>query len=108
LVNVTVVHTGPPGGAGLMSAICPLKSCTVCEIVMTLPPIVIEPFRVEPALGATVYVTIPFPVPLAPEVTVIHELLLVAVHAHPVPQVTLTMRPVPPAAASAFSSGLIE
>jgi hypothetical protein len=35
------------------------------------------------------------PLPLAPDVTVIHESLLVAVHAQPLPAVTATL-PVPP------------
>jgi hypothetical protein len=39
---------------------------------------------------------VPLPLPLAPAVTVIHETLLVAVHAQPVPAVTVTL-PVPPA-----------
>ena len=39
--------------------------------------------------------TVPFPVPLAPDVTVIHDTLLTAVHAQPLPAVTVTL-PDPP------------
>lgn len=38
----------------------------------------------------TEYPTVPFPEPLAPEVTVIQDAELDAVHAHPVVVVTLT------------------
>ena len=37
---------------------------------------------------ATVYATVPFPLPDAPEVTVIHGTSLVAVHGQPDPAVT--------------------
>ena len=39
--------------------------------------------------------TVPFPVPLAPDVTVIHDALLTAVHPQPLPAVTVTL-PDPP------------
>ena len=40
-------------------------------------------------LGATVKLTCPLAVPSAPEVTVIHDALLAAVHAHPLEVVTV-------------------
>jgi hypothetical protein len=43
-------------------------------------------------------VTEPLPLPVAPALIVIHAALLVAVHAHPVAAVTLTVPPVTPAA----------
>jgi hypothetical protein len=46
--------------------------------------------------AATLYATLPLPLPVAPLVIVIHDALLVALHEHPVPAVTLT---VPEAAA---------
>ena len=58
---------------------------------------VMVPAREAPVLACTVYVTDPFPVTLAPEVTEIHEALLTAVHAQLEPVVTLT-EPVPPIA----------
>ncbi len=55
-----------------------------CDTVNVRPAIVSVPVRVElPVLGATLKLTFPFPLPLAPEVTVIHDALLVAVHAQP-------------------------
>jgi len=51
------------------------------------------------ALAVTLYVTVPFALPLAPAVTVSHAALLVAVHAQPVAAVTLT-EPVPVGAGS--------
>jgi hypothetical protein len=38
------------------------------------------PVRCAPVFAATLNATVPLPVPLAPEVMVIHEALLVAVH----------------------------
>jgi hypothetical protein len=66
-----------------------------------------EPFRDEvlllaPALNDTV----PLPLPLAPPVTVSHEVLLEAVHAHPEPAVTVTVV-LPPVAASDADAGAI-
>ena len=55
-----------------------------CDTVNVRPAMVSVPVRVElPVLGATLKLTFPFPLPLAPEVTVIHDALLVAVHAQP-------------------------
>ena len=55
-------------------------------------------------LAATVYVTVPFPLPLLPPVTVIQLSLLVAVQLQPLPAVTLTLAP-PPAAATVWLVG---
>jgi len=44
-----------------------------------------------PVFAGNVRRTCPFPVPVAPEATVIHDALLVAVHAQPAPAVTLTV-----------------
>jgi hypothetical protein len=42
------------------------------------PPIVIVPVRESPVLAATLYVTVPFPVPVPPDAMVIHGALVVA------------------------------
>jgi len=47
---------------------------------------------------------VPFPVPGEPEVMLIHAALLMAVHAHPVPAVTLTL-PDPPEEETVLSAG---
>jgi hypothetical protein len=69
--------------------------------VNVVPAIVIVPlWALVPVLAAALKATVPLPVPLAPEVTVSQDvLLLTAVHAHAAPAVTATL-PVPPAAPS--------
>jgi hypothetical protein len=57
-------------------------------------------------LAATLNATAPLPVPVAPDVTVIHVALLTAVHAHVACVVTFTV-PVPPAASTAWLVGAI-
>jgi hypothetical protein len=52
--------------------------------------IVNVPLRAAPVFAAMLKPTGPLPVPAAPEVTVIHATLLVAVHAHVAPLVTVT------------------
>ena len=55
------------------------------------------PVRLSPVLfAATLNVTVPFPLPLAPPVTVIQFAWLVAVHGHPVAVTTDTRPFVPP------------
>jgi hypothetical protein len=66
-----------------------------CVTVNVWPAIVSVPDREPPTFGRTRYATRPSPVPDAPDVTVIHEALLVAVHAHVFVVLTST-EPVPP------------
>ena len=62
------------------------------------------PLREVPVvLAATLNVTEPMPDPLAPAVTVIQDVVVVAVHEHDVPEVTLSVRLV----ASASTSKLV-
>ena len=68
------------------------------------PAIVIVPERPGPLVEATVKFTLPFPLPLEPDVTLIHGCALVAVHAHPSPAVTVT-EPFPPDEATDCESG---
>ena len=53
-----------------------LSSCSTSAV---LPATVSVPFRFSPLFCATLNLTVPLPVPLAPEVMVIHVALLVAV-----------------------------
>ncbi len=72
------------------------------------PAIVRVPEREAlPVLEATLYITVPLPEPLAPDVTVIQLALLVAVQAHPDPADTV-MFVVPPLAANEPLVGVIE
>ena len=50
------------------------------------------PLREVPVLAATLNVTEPMPDPLAPAVTVIQDVVVVAVQEHDVPDVTLSVR----------------
>jgi hypothetical protein len=60
--------------------------------VKVLPPIVTVPVReLLPVLAATLSCTVPLPEPVAPEVTLIHEALLVADQLHPLVAVTPTL-----------------
>ena len=57
-----------------------------------VPAIVSDPSRLHVVvLAATSNVTDPLPDPVAPLVTVIHALLLAAVHGHPVATVTVLL-----------------
>ena len=90
-------ETGGGGGA----------AAAVCVTVNAWPAIVRVPERGPPGLAATLNVTGPSPLPLAPEVTVTHAGPLPAVQAQPLPADTATV-PVPPAAAIEELVGLIE
>jgi hypothetical protein len=60
--------------------------------VNTCPAIVSVPVREDVAVfAATLYPTVPLPLPLAPELMVSQVTLLVAVHAQPAATVTLTV-----------------
>ena len=54
------------------------------------PAIVIVPERAGPVVAATLNVTVPFPLSLVPDLSVIHETLLFAVQLHPLAAVTET------------------
>ena len=68
-----------------------------CVTVKVLVPIVTVPVREPvPAFDATLSATVSVPTPAAPAVTVIHALLLTAVHAHAAAPLTFTVT-LPPA-----------
>ena len=78
-----------------------------CVTVKVLPAIVRVPVRlVVPVFAAAAMVTVPFPVPAAPAVTVIHAALLTAVHTQPAAALTVVPA-VPPAAGSDWLVGEI-
>jgi hypothetical protein len=75
--------------------------------VNVCPAIDTDPVRcVVAVLAATRMVDVPFPEPLPPAVTEIHDAPPVAVHAQPFPAVTVTVD-VSPAAATVLLAGLI-
>ena len=72
----------------VLGAPCVAAACVNVKVRVA---IVTVPVRTAPVFAATVRRTCPFPVPGEPEATVIHDALLVAVHAQPAPAVTLTV-----------------
>ena len=78
-----------------------------CSTLALRPAIVSVPVRFLPSFLATVSLTVPSPVPLAPAVMVIHDSLELAVHMQ-VPPVDTLMVPVPPATFIFTVSGEIE
>jgi hypothetical protein len=116
-----VVHAQPAGAVTAIVFVEPagpsdatvgeivyVHGAPACVTVIVCPAIVIVPVRLlVSALAATLYDTLPFPVPLAPAVIVIHGALLAAVHAHdPAFAVTATV-PAPPAAVGELAVGEI-
>ena len=71
------------------------------------PATVSVPDRWPPVVDAALKPTVPGPEPLAPDVTVSQEALLVAVHEHP-PAVATSMLPVPPLDGTSVLVGVIE
>ena len=72
------------------------------------PAMVSVPLRAPPVLAATLNPTDPLPLPLAPDVMLIQEALVAAVHAHPLLVVTATGAPAPLAAPTDWLRGVIE
>jgi hypothetical protein len=75
-----------------------------CVTLTTVPAIVSDPSRLHVVvLAATSNVTVPFPDPVAPLVSVIHALLLTAVHGQPADTATLLL----PVLAAAWNDWLV-
>jgi hypothetical protein len=74
--------------------------------VNVCPPMVIVAVLAAVVFASAENCTVPFPVPVAPDVTLSHCALLAAVHVQPGPAVTATV-PVPPPAAMLVLSGTI-
>jgi hypothetical protein len=106
---VTAMVAEPPDAITLtvVGAIVELQGAPAWVTVKVLPPIVSVPVRVVVVvLAATAYDTVPVPLPDAPALIVIHASLLVAVQAHPVAAVTVTV-PDEPAATALADAGAI-
>jgi hypothetical protein len=85
-----------------------LHGAAPCVTVIVCPAIVIVPVRLLiSVLGATVYDTLPLPLPLAPAVIVIHEALLTAVHGQDPKLADTVTVPVPPAYVGELAVGAI-
>jgi hypothetical protein len=66
-------------------------AAAACVTVNVCPATVIVPVRDAPVFAAMLNPTVPVPVPLAPDVTVIHGALLVAFHVQVLAVVTVTL-----------------
>jgi hypothetical protein len=106
-VTFTVFLAPPAGTLWLGGDGSPIVHPLAWLTVNIWPPIVNVPDRAMLAVAAALYCTVPPPLPLAPDVTVSQDALLVAVHGHPAPVVTVTL-PVPPAAGTLALVGAIE
>ena len=97
------VHAEPrlPSARSKSSATGTLATVTVCP-----PTDTVATRAVVAALTAALYATVPFPLPLPPDVMVSQPALLLAAHAQPAGAVTLT-DPDPPAVASVWLFGEI-
>lgn len=111
VVVVTDVDPEPPAGltltvAGFNEYWQPVLAAWVT--VKVRPAIDKVPLRCDELVdGATVNATLPFPLPLDPDVIVIHAALLCAVQLQPAALVTAD-DPVPPAATTDWVVGVIE
>mgnify|MGYP001169991032 CR=1 FL=1 len=82
LARMEIAEHGRKPGEQLVPLPC--MHCEHPPCVKVCPATVIVPLRVNVlALLPAVYATVPFPLPLLPEVIVAQPTLLVAVHAHP-------------------------
>ena len=102
VVPVTVTLTALPAATTLVLVDDSVNATQVAAAWVTVnvtPAIVTVPVReLAVVLVATLRDTVPLPVPLAPDVTLIHDALLVADRAQPVVPVTVTLTPPPTAA----------
>ena len=71
------------------------------------PAIVSVPLRAAPVLAVTLNSTDPLPLPIAPDVRLIHDALVAAVHPHPLLVDTATGLPAPAVAATDWLVGVI-
>lgn len=113
---LTAVHEHPAGAETLVVLDSPaaaairlvgdsvnVQPTPACVTVNGCPAIVIVPLRgVVAVFAEMLYPTVPLPEPLDPLETAIHEALLAAVHAQPVPAVTVTLPVVAVAATDRF------
>jgi hypothetical protein len=75
-----------------------------CVTVTRCPATITLPTRRSPLLGATVKLTVPFPLPLVAEVGESQVTSVPAVHAHSLSVATLTV-PAPPSAPTSWFEG---
>ena len=84
------------GGTLMVKRLSVNTQLVACCTENVCPAIVSDPLLTLAWFSATENVTEPLPLPLAPDVIEIQELLLAAVHVHPFTAETLTVGPAPP------------
>lgn len=90
--TLTVPLVASAGAETLTGEIENVQVWPACVTTNDWPAIAIEPVRDDVlGLAATLYPTWPLPFPVAPDVTVIQESVVAAVHAHPVAEDTATL-----------------
>jgi hypothetical protein len=105
-VTVFVEAAGPSDAT--VGEMANVHGAAACVTVIVCPAIVIVPVRLlVTGLTATLYETLPLPVPVAPAVTVIQDALLAAVHAHDDALAVTATVPAPPAAVGELAVGEI-
>jgi hypothetical protein len=108
--------TGPPAPAvaatdslaGVIEYAHEVDVAAAWLTVNVSPAMVSVPVRAAPVFAVTLKLTAPLPLPLAPDVTLIHDALVVVVHAHPLAVETATGPPAPAVAARDSLVGVIE
>jgi hypothetical protein len=90
---VTVTAGTPPAAAAIetLNGLTTYEQPAACVTVTVCPLTETVPVRVLAVLAATLKLTVPSPLPLAPALIVSQEAWLVVVQAHPVPAVTVTL-----------------
>jgi hypothetical protein len=108
-VTEIVPFAAPEGRDAPVGAMEYVHGAPAWVIVTDWPATVMTPSRgMVDVLGATVYDTVPFPLPLVADVMVIQETLLEAVHAHAAAFAVTAMLPVPPACVGVVPVGVME
>jgi hypothetical protein len=91
-VTFTVPDSAPEPCDRLVGVMLYVQTVPACVTVNVRPAMVSVPVReLAPVFAATEYVTVPFPLPLAPEAILIQETLLAAAQLHPLDAVTVTL-----------------
>jgi hypothetical protein len=109
LVVVTVMVPVPPaaGKDWLAGEMAKTQVIAVCVTVKVCPAIVSVPLRNTPGFAVTVKLTVPLPVPEAPDAMLIQLTLATAVHEQALPPVVTAVEPDPPLAATVWVAGAI-
>lgn len=82
VVEILTDWEPPADGTAIVSGVTTALQPLSCDTVNVWSATVIVPLRAAPEFGAAANCTVPGPLPLAPDVTLIHPAFATAVHAH--------------------------